>query len=135
MTDDIVDRGYKAIHRESAAIAPRTSEMIECLRCALEEIERLRSDREKINVALTRALCGYDKDTALWHAPDRVPDLLKEIERLHRLLTHARADLGECIDAEHRHRADYPDEMRRYERDMALCYEIDKVLGNPDKNG
>lgn len=40
---DIVDRLQAAMHMESAAIAPQTSEAIEAMRDAQEVIERLRA--------------------------------------------------------------------------------------------
>jgi hypothetical protein len=37
----VIDRLQRAMHMESAAIAPRTSEAIEAMRAGIAEIERL----------------------------------------------------------------------------------------------
>lgn len=50
---DIVSRLREAIHRESAWLAPQTSELIEAAKAAIEEIERLR-DKLRGEIAAQR---------------------------------------------------------------------------------
>ena len=48
----------------------------------------------------------------------------EEIDRLKALLKEARDELAVYVRAEHPYRDDYPDEMRRYKRDMDLFNRI-----------
>lgn len=73
---DIIGRLQAAMHEESALHAPRTTNAIEAMRAAQEEIARLRA-------ALTEAesaLCGaaqYDSDPA-WDAAEKARRALED---------------------------------------------------------
>ena len=56
----------------------------------------------------------------------------KEIERLRELLEEAAADLSIQCDHDHQSRHTYPDEMRRWKRDMDLVYRIKDAIRNQD---
>ena len=53
----------------------------------------------------------------------------EEIERLKALLTEAADDLTSYVSHEHDARNEYPDQMRRYKRDMDLVNRIREALG------
>jgi len=75
-------------------------------------VDRLRDDYEK-----TIELCA---------------EAAEEIERLRELLEEAAADLALQCDHEHQARETYPDEMRRYKRDMDLVNRIRAAIGKQD---
>ena len=53
-----------------------------------------------------------------------------EIGRLRALLKEAADELAFAYHDQHPNRADYPDEMRRYNRDMDLVNRIREALGD-----
>lgn len=51
-----------------------------------DDLRRLSpADREKVNVLITKLLCGYGPDDPLWHTVDHVGALLDENDRLRAL--------------------------------------------------
>ena len=56
----------------------------------------------------------------------------QEIERLRELLEEAAEELTTIFDMAYPDRTDYPDEMRRWKRDMDLVYRIKDAIRNQD---
>ena len=54
-----------------------------------------------------------------------------EIERLRALLAEARDDIREEVETRYPFRDTYPEEQRRYERDMAIVHRMRDTLGEP----
>jgi hypothetical protein len=54
----VIDRLQRAMHMESAAIAPRTSEAIEAMRAGIAEIERLKAGMDEYACTGTEHPCG-----------------------------------------------------------------------------
>ena len=70
---------------------------------------------------ITRLRDDYQKTVEL------CAEAAEEIERLKALLKEAADELGTIADMAYPDRNDYPDEMRRYERDMDLPNRIDEA--------
>ena len=47
---------------------------------AADEIERLRGERERINVAVTRRIHGYKSDDPIWYTVDHIAAVLEKVD-------------------------------------------------------
>ena len=98
------------------------------LRESADEIERLRAEGAKLVDENTRL--QEWKDAAIAQAEDMHEYVLaQEITRLKALLTEAAAELSVACHDQYPTRASYPDEMRRWKRDMDLVNRIREALG------
>jgi len=74
---------------------------------------------------------GYERlQMQLMVANDQLKEKDKEIERLRELLEEAAEELTTIFDMAYPDRTDYPDEMRRWKRDMDLVYRIKDTIRN-----
>jgi len=97
---------------------------------ALDELERLalRSATED----------WYDRETKRSIVPPKPLAILallsdrradrERMAEMEKLLREVRAEIAAYADYEHPNRQEYPDEMRRWKRDMDLAYCIDATL-------
>lgn len=47
---------------------------------AADEIERLRAERERINVVVTRRIHGYKSDDPIWYTVDHIAAVLEKVD-------------------------------------------------------
>ena len=83
-----------------------------------------------MSVIHSRDECPYS--SVCIHQSDKLAEKDKEIERLRELLEEAAEELTTIFDMAYPDRTDYPDEMRRWKRDMDLVYRIKDAIRNQD---
>jgi len=122
---DIVTR----LRRYRQAVAYQ--EAVDIVSEAAEKIETMRQqadDWKKIMVQKDKEIERLRAEAAEGHHEFVLAQInagLKEgIGRLRALLTEAADELAQQAHDEHPYRDDYPDQMRRYNRDMELVYRI-----------
>ena len=154
-------KGYRADTWNTRALIETTAERDEALNQldstlhsvdVLEKrVETLLAERDHLRAKVNgmQALCDdlvgevekavAERTEELRHQVERYGDLIDrtaELDALRALLTEARDDLEEYANADwpEPSRSQYPDIMRRWKRDMDLCWRIDAALQKDTPN-